>query len=99
MLTQTISPIFGLEEQKSMLLTQSGGSGNGSIIIADPYISNPDDDEPRAAVLEAEAYLLWQRITRLINITTSRNKMKPRIALREQRGHATLAIFGEGGAL
>ena len=65
MLTLTISPI-GHEEQQRTPPTQVGGSGNGNIITVAPSISRPDDDEPRAAVVEAEAYLLRQRITQLL---------------------------------
>jgi len=99
MLILTISPI-GHEEQQRTLRTQTGGNGNGNIIIVAPSIPGPDDDEPRAVVLEAEALLIRQRITRLINVTTSRNEMKPRTPLREQRAYDTLSIFGdEGGVL
>ncbi len=98
-MTPTNSPIFGLEEQKSTLHTQIGGNGNGSIIIVASSIPNSDDDEPQAAVLEAEAYLLRQRIAHLLNVTDHRNGMKPRTPLREQRAYATLAIFGEGGVM
>ncbi len=100
MLTQTISPIFGREEQKPTLRTQTGGNGNGSnITVAPSSIPGPDDDEPKSAVLEAEAFLLRQRINTFLNVTDHRNEMKPRKPLREQRAYATLAIFGEGGAM
>jgi len=101
MLTQTISPIFGREEQE-MLRTQVGGSGNGNIITVAASISRPDDDEPRAAVVEAEAYLLRQRITHLLaNVTNLRHEMNLRPSLREQRAHAIpdFDIFEEGGAM
>ena len=82
-----------------MLQTQSGGSGSGGIITATSSTTRPDDDEPSAAVLAAEALLLRQRITRMINVTNHCNEMKHRPPLREQHAYATLAIFGEGGAV
>ena len=83
-----------------MLQTQIGGSGSDGIITTTSSTTRPDDDEPSAAVLEAEAFLLRQRITRMINVTNQRNVIStPHIFLHEQHGNATLAIFGEGGAI
>jgi len=99
MLTQTRSSTIDPQEQQRTLRTQVGGNGNGGHITPVTLITGSDDNEPRAAVLEAEAYLLRQRINTVLNVTDQRNEMKPRTPLREQRGYATLAIFGEGGAL
>ena len=62
-----------IEMERPMLQTQIGGSGSGGIITATSSTTIPDDDEPSAAVLEAEAFLLCQRITRMINVTNQRN--------------------------
>ena len=99
MLTQTISPTLGHEEQKRTLRTQTGGSGNGSSIPFAPSILGPDDDEPYTLVHEAEAFLLRQRINHFLNVTDHCNEMNPRPPLHEQRAYATLTIFGEGGAV
>ncbi len=88
-----------IELERPTLQTQVGGSGNGGICTAAPSMTRPDDDDPKAAVLEAEAYLLRQRISQLLIVTDHRNGMKPRTPLREQRAYATLAIFGEGGVM
>ncbi len=97
MLTHTRSTI---ELERPTLQTQVGGNGNGGIITAAFSTTKPEDDEPRTAVLEAEAYLLRQRINHLLIVTDHWNDIIPPQHLREQRGHATLAIFGEeGGAM
>lgn len=100
MLTQTLSStIDRQQEQNVMLRTQVGGNGNGGRSIPAVLITGPDDNEPQAAVLAAEALLIRQRINTLLNVTDRRNETNPRTSLREQRAYATLAIFDEGGAM
>lgn len=100
--SSTIVRAAWLLEDKPLILprTQSSGSGDGGIITASPSVPGPEDDEPRAIVIEAEKLLLRQLINRLLNVTEHHNATKPRTPLREQHGHATLDIFGaEGGAI
>ena len=99
MVTQTISTIDHQKEQNIVLQTQVGGNGNGGRIIPVVTIIGPEDNEPTLTALAAEAFLIRQRITQIINVTDRRNEMNPHTPLREQRAYATLAIFGEGGAI
>lgn len=72
MLTQTRSSTIDLQEQQRTLRTQVGGNGNGGRITATPSVPGPEDDEPRAVVLQAEAFLIRQRITHLLIVTDHR---------------------------
>ncbi len=99
MVTQTISTIDHQKEQNAVLQTQVGGNGNGGRIVSTIAISEPEDNEPTATALAAEAFLIRQRITSLLNVTDQCNVITtPLTSLREQHGNATLAIF-EGGAM
>ncbi len=89
------------EEHHRTLRTQVGSNGNGGRSIPTIAITGPEDDnEPRAAVLAAEALLIRQRIARLFNVTDQCNVITTPISpLCEQHGNATLAIFEDGGAM
>ena len=95
MLTQTISPILGHEEQYVPLHTQTGGSGNGSTTSTSSISSSGDENSRLVAAIEA--YLLRQRIDSLLIVTDQCNVSL--IPLREQRAYATLDTFDDGGAV
>ena len=85
--------------QEATPRTQAGGRGNGGMIIT-VRICNPEDDNEAGAGAVRMAQLITMRhhIDSLLNVTDQCNVIIP--SLREQRGNATLAIFGtEGGAM
>jgi len=98
MMTQTCSTFAAPQERPVMLRTQAGGRGNGGTRISATICSSEDDNEA-AAVSAAQAIIrLKQRIDHLLNVTDGCNVTIP--SLCEQRGNATLAIFGaEGGVM
>ncbi len=102
-MTQTRSSTIDLQEEQNLVLrTQEGDNGNGGgRSVPTITITGPEDDnEPRAAVLAAEALLIRQRIACLLNVTDACNVITtPLPFLREQRAYATFAIFEEGGAM
>ena len=85
-MTQTSSTMSRQEEQNSVLQTQVGDNGNGGRIIPTIAITGPDDNnEPRAAVLAAEALLIRHRIALLLTLPMQCNVITtPRTSLREQ---------------
>ena len=97
-MTQTISPI-GIQEQQTLLQTQVGGSGGRSISTTTFTSTGSDDNEARAAAVRmAQLITMRHHIDSLLIVTDQCNVIIP--SLREQRGNATLAIFGtEGGAM
>jgi len=97
MTTQTCTSTFAAQGRPAPR-TQAGGRGDGGMNIITP-ICNSEDDGEAAAVSAAQAIIrLKQRIDHLLNVTEQCNVIIP--SLREQRGNATLAIFGaEGGAM
>jgi len=85
--------------QEATPRTQAGGRGNGGMIIT-VRICNPEDDNEAGAGAVRMAQLITMRhhIDSLLIVTDQCNVIIP--SLREQRGNATLAIFGtEGGAM
>jgi len=85
--------------QEATPRTQAGGRGNGGMIIT-VRICNPEDDNEAGAGAVRMAQLITMRhhMDSLLNVTDQCNVIIP--SLREQRGNATLAIFGtEGGAM
>ena len=98
MMTQTISPI-GIQEQKTLLRTQVGGSGGRSISATTFTGTGSDDSEARAAAVRMAQLITMRHHIDSLLIVTDRCNGTP-IALHEQCGIATLAIFGaEGGAM
>ena len=85
--------------QEATPRTQAGGRGNGGMIIT-VRICNPEDDNEAGAGAVRMAQLITMRhhIDSLLIVTDQCDVIIP--SLREQRGNATLAIFGtEGGAM
>ena len=98
MMTQTINPI-GIQEQQTLLRTQAGGSGGRSVSTTAFIGTGSDDNEAGAAAVRmAQLITMRHHMDSLLNVTDQCNVIIP--SLREQRGNATLAIFGtEGGAM